>query len=420
MLDRWISSRINLGMATLSTAVAAVSLLAPAAVAQDTTARRFAPEVEVQHQEYAAVRLRFRTRLLRRGPSPQAEPTHHPPAGVREVEFASGGRRLRAWIGGDAGPGVKLPAVLFLHGGFAFGPADWEMALPYWEAGYVVMMPMLRGENGQRGSFSLFYDEVADVLAAAEYLDRLPSVDRSRIFVAGHSAGGTLAMLAAEASRRFRAVAAFDGSPDQQLLYNGAASKPGVHPEVVFDAHDLNELRVRSPLAWARSLRTPARLYYSAEASVYFQNPTLRMADVARERGADVRAIPVEGTHLSHVPRAMGRSIAFFDSTAGVLPGRNLRRRTVPQPPPSLTGNTTFQVNGFETARVVALAGTFNGWDPKALRFGRENGRWVCRIDLPPGKHLYKFVVDGEWILDPANPATEPDGNGNTNSVLVK
>lgn len=58
--------------------------------------------------------------------------------------------------------------------------------------------------------------------------------------------------------------------------------------------------------------------------------------------------------------------------------------------------------------------------NPRQLRCGKENGQWVCRVDLGPGKHLYKFVVDGEWILDPENPSSEDDGNGNINSVLVK
>ncbi len=39
---------------------------------------------------------------------------------------------------------------------------------------------------------------------------------------------------------------------------------------------------------------------------------------------------------------------------------------------------------------------------------------------LQPGKHLYKFVVDGVWLNDPDNPNREADGSGNVNSVLSK
>ncbi|HCV72593.1 MAG TPA: aminopeptidase, partial [Agrobacterium sp.] len=66
------------------------------------------------------------------------------------------------------------PAVLFLHGGNATGDGHWAMMKPYWEAGFVVLLPSFRGENGQNGNYSGFYDETADALAAATYLESLP------------------------------------------------------------------------------------------------------------------------------------------------------------------------------------------------------------------------------------------------------
>ncbi|MET0625043.1 MAG: serine hydrolase [Pyrinomonadaceae bacterium] len=88
-------------------------------------------------------------------------------------------------------------------------------------------------------------------------------------------------------------------------------------------------------------------------------------------------------------------------------------------PPPSLKGNTTFRLKGHADASVVALAGSFNNWQQTHTLFAREGDEWVCRVDLPPGKHAYKFVVDGNWMLDPGNPRTENDGNGNVNSILI-
>jgi CubicO group peptidase (beta-lactamase class C family) len=89
-------------------------------------------------------------------------------------------------------------------------------------------------------------------------------------------------------------------------------------------------------------------------------------------------------------------------------------------PAPSLQGNTTFRLKGYRDARFVNLAGTFNDWKPTTIVCGQESGEWVCRVDLKPGKYLYKFIVDGDWITDPANSATETDERGNINSVLVK
>jgi CubicO group peptidase (beta-lactamase class C family) len=97
---------------------------------------------------------------------------------------------------------------------------------------------------------------------------------------------------------------------------------------------------------------------------------------------------------------------------------RTLKRLVLPAP--SLQGNTTFRLKGYADAKIVNLAGTFNEWKPSTIVCGKENAEWICRIDLKPGKYLYKFIVDGTWIIDPANSATEADGQGNTNSVLVK
>jgi CubicO group peptidase (beta-lactamase class C family) len=87
---------------------------------------------------------------------------------------------------------------------------------------------------------------------------------------------------------------------------------------------------------------------------------------------------------------------------------------------PSLQGNTTFRLKGYPAAKIVNLAGTFNDWKPSTIICGKEGMEWICRVDLKPGKYLYKFIVDGHWITDPANPTVEDDGRGNTNSVMEK
>jgi Glycogen recognition site of AMP-activated protein kinase/Domain of unknown function (DUF3471) len=98
--------------------------------------------------------------------------------------------------------------------------------------------------------------------------------------------------------------------------------------------------------------------------------------------------------------------------------GEPYTARRVELPAPSLKGNTTFRLKGHEDAAVVALAGTFNDWNQSRLVFGREGGEWVCRIDLDPGVYRYKFIVDGDWLLDPSNPDTVEDEAGNVNNVL--
>ena len=150
-------------------------------------------------------------------------------------------------------------------------------------------------------------------------LRKQPSVDPKRMFLAGHSAGGTITLLTALTSKLFRAAAAFDGSPDQQLLFGatGSARRSWIPKEVTFDYNDLRELQVRSPLAYARSFKCPTRLYYSTEAMSLYQGASIRTAALAKERGLDVDAIKIEGTHFSHVAPAMKQSIEFFRANEG-------------------------------------------------------------------------------------------------------
>jgi Glycogen recognition site of AMP-activated protein kinase len=71
----------------------------------------------------------------------------------------------------------------------------------------------------------------------------------------------------------------------------------------------------------------------------------------------------------------------------------------------------------------VYVAGSFNDWKPDEFLmkpFSREYEEFLgIRLSLPEGKHLYKFIVDGEWMLDTRNKLVETDRRGNLNSVLV-
>ncbi|HEV2296199.1 MAG TPA: alpha-amylase family glycosyl hydrolase [Tepidisphaeraceae bacterium] len=75
------------------------------------------------------------------------------------------------------------------------------------------------------------------------------------------------------------------------------------------------------------------------------------------------------------------------------------------------------------TPRTVHVAGDFNGWSKDATPMTRgADGVYVARVKLAQGRHLYKFVIDGEqWINDPlADVSLEADdGHGGKNSGVV-
>lgn len=261
-----------------------------------------------QTEDYVEARSKFQTKLLTKGRAPQAWLSEKPAPGVEQIDYLSGNLRLKAWVDKRLAKAAPKPAVLFLHGGFAFGDDDWAQAQPFRDAGYITMLPMLRGENGLPGSYSMFYDEVEDVLAAADALAKLPGVDPKRLYVAGHSVGGTLAMLAAMSSSRFRAAASFSGSPDQVHWSRGQLQL------IPFDPKDPREFQMRSPLAFPRSFKCPVRLFYGSD-EFLFKNPSEKMAELATAAGLDVQAFEVEGDHISAVEPAMQQAIQFFNKT---------------------------------------------------------------------------------------------------------
>lgn len=70
-------------------------------------------------------------------------------------------------------------------------------------------------------------------------------------------------------------------------------------------------------------------------------------------------------------------------------------------------------------AKKVSLAGSFNKWNPSALKLKKDTkGTWKTKVELPSGTHEYKFVVDGNWWTDPANKNNTCNSMGSQNSIL--
>ena len=80
--------------------------------------------------------------------------------------------------------------------------------------------------------------------------------------------------------------------------------------------------------------------------------------------------------------------------------------------------NVEFRLKGFANAKQVTVAGSFNDWSPSSTKLKKVGDEWIVQTVAEPGKHMYKFIVDGNWILDPANKETGNE-NGHVNSVIV-
>jgi enterochelin esterase-like enzyme len=78
----------------------------------------------------------------------------------------------------------------------------------------------------------------------------------------------------------------------------------------------------------------------------------------------------------------------------------------------------TFELHA-PAAHDVYLAGEMTAWDQGKLPMRRDgDGPWRLTVDLASGQWLYKFIVDGQWIPDPASPDHDADGQGGEHSFL--
>lgn len=288
------------------------AFLAPSVAPTVANAFEVPKEPRLITRDYAKVRNRFRTKLLQKGPAPDKYEPLDAPANADRIFYRSGyggELELTAWVSKYKRGHKSRPGVLFLHGGNAMGLGHWNLMGPYVDAGFVVLMPSLRGENGQSGNFSGFYDEVDDVLSAADRLAHLPGVDANRLFIAGHSIGGTLTMLASMSTHKFRAAAPISGNPDSFRFFNRYPQ------DIRFDDSNPHEFEVRTALCYAQSFKCPVRIVHGTEEENFNDRAGL-LASRARAAGIHIETDTVTGNHTSALPAEIEQSIRFFHGVA--------------------------------------------------------------------------------------------------------
>jgi 1,4-alpha-glucan branching enzyme len=70
-------------------------------------------------------------------------------------------------------------------------------------------------------------------------------------------------------------------------------------------------------------------------------------------------------------------------------------------------------------AREVLLAADFTDWDKAPVKMVKGGGGiWHTKIGLTPGRHFYRFIVDGEWQDDPHCQWRVPNPFGTCDSIV--
>jgi len=188
---------------------------------------------------------------------PKTPPSPPPDNVFQLIKYGSSVGKLSAYVTPDPGDGKKHPAIIWITGGDCnsidrvWEPAtsdNDQTASAFRNAGIVMMFPSLRGGNDNPGQRECFLGEVDDVVSAAKYLAGVNYVDSNRIYLGGHSTGGTLALLVSEYTNRFRAVFAFGPAEDirgYRQLFQGIGRL------------DVHGIKIRSPFYWLKDIQSP-------------------------------------------------------------------------------------------------------------------------------------------------------------------
>ena len=216
-------------------------------------------------QTLAQARQGYVTQLVKK--QHNNDPIDPPPAGIKLVHYPAPLGSYPAYLTAAPASGKRYPAIIWLVGGFGnslIGNTAWlpatsdndQSARAFREAGIITMYPSLRGGNGNAGYDESFYGEVDDVIAAEKYLAAQSDVDPNRIYLGGHSTGGTLALLTSECTNRFRSVFAF-----------GAVASPVAYgaDNLVFDTTDKTEKDLRGAYRYINTITTPTFLFEGTE-----------------------------------------------------------------------------------------------------------------------------------------------------------
>lgn len=259
------------------------------------------------------------TALVRHGPAPGSAdapalvlPSSDEDPGVRweRTRYPSGGRELLAFVArpvaaprASGAEAERLPAVVYFHGGFRLAQDDLAFARPFVQRGFVVLVPTLRGENGNAGDFELLYGELEDAKAAARFLAQEPDVDVDRLYAVGHSVGGGLcALLAVDGDVPFKRLAAIGGVYGPDTFPSWQRDDPARTP---FDLRDPLERRLRALTPFVEQVRIPLVLYVGKDDAPPRDLAHRVVEPRARAAGVNVTVVDVPGDHVGSIAPAL-------------------------------------------------------------------------------------------------------------------
>lgn len=250
------------------------------------------------------------TQLRRDAPSTGRFEPGVVPEGATEVHYRSGEHELLAWLALPEAPAGPVPGLVYFHGAFSLVADDLEAVRPFVDAGFAVLTPALRGENGNPGRLELLYGEVDDAVAATRWFADRPEVDAEHVYAVGHSIGGGIAALVAlHPEAPLRLSGSVGGLYVPETFQRWSRSKANASL-VRFDPFDPVEGALRTLGPNVRDLAHPHHAYIGEEDRWFHPNAAAVEAE-AQRWSAPLTVVMVPGDHMSCLAPALEQFLAL-------------------------------------------------------------------------------------------------------------
>lgn len=273
-----------------------------------------APTHAVAEASFIARRTAHPTRLRPLVASNTRVRDASPPAWAEQIHYPGPLGDMLAYYAVPRGDG-PFAAVVYCHGGFSLAPSDALAVAPLVEAGFAVLVPAWRGENGNPGQPELLWGELDDAVAAIEWLAARPEIDARRIHAIGHSVGGGLAaLLSLRPDAALATTASIGGLYVPATFARWAASSTNAKL-VRFDPRDRNEVELRVLGPNLRDMVRPHHAYVGRDDRPFVANAE-EIGARAAEIGADLVIEFVDGDHETSRDAAIAAFVALLTNAA--------------------------------------------------------------------------------------------------------
>ncbi|MBN9519293.1 prolyl oligopeptidase family serine peptidase [bacterium] len=261
---------------------------------------------------------------------PELSPARLIEPGVRfqEATLQRGGRPMKVWYYWPEMATGKLPLVLIppagstLFVGMELADGDRAEHYPYARSGFAVASFEIDGHVANMDSapdgaivrggreFRASRAGLDNAKVALDFiLAKAPAVDAERVYVAGHSSAGTLALLVAEHEPRVKACAAYAAVTDVEARLAPATA----HLDRAIPGFS-DFIRFSSPKTHAARLKCPVLLFHARNDSTVPVGESTNFAAQLKPTNPHVSlvTVPTGGHYDSMIREGIPKGIALF------------------------------------------------------------------------------------------------------------